>query len=209
MLYLGIFIVLVLLLLIIPVNVASVLKIDDKTLKFSMKIYIFKKLRIYFKSIDIPDIFSSKPGDEKKEAAEKLDKCKEKENKRISALSKFNIMVTLYCSNKERFIKLKNYIKKKLKLRDIDVYMAEGTGDAAITGIVYGLLWSFFGSLSGVLSNFLTLSYKNLSLNCDYNNKTFKFHISSILTFSIVNIIIVYIRLNYIIKRYKLSVKKL
>lgn len=209
MLYLGIFFILLLILLIIsPVNVASELKIDDKALKFSMKIYIFKILRIYYKSVDISDIFTPRKN-EKNIDEEDIKKNKEKEEKRISILNKLNIMVSLYCSNKDRFIRLKNYIKRKLKLRDIDLFMSEGTGDAAITGIIYGLLWSFVGSISGVLSNFLTMSYKNLSLSCDYNNKSFKFHISSILTFSIVNIIIVYIRLNYIIKRYKLSVKKL
>lgn len=207
MLYLGIFFVLLLLLLIIPVNTASDLKIDDKTLKFSMKIYIFKILRVYYKSIDIQDIFSARKDEEKE--SKKCEESTKKDSKRISAFNKLNIMISLYCSNKERFIRLKNYIRKKLKLKDIDLNMTEGTGDAAITGLVYGLMWSFVGSVSGILSNFFTMSYKNLKLNCDYNKKTFKFHISSILTFSIVNIIIMYIRLNYIIKRYKLSVKKL
>jgi len=94
-------------------------------------------------------------------------------------------------------------------MKETDISILEGTDDAAQTAMLYGVLWSLIGSINAFLSNFLTISFNSIILNCDYKNKTFKAYINCIFSFSIANIIIVFLRLHYIMKKYKLNVKKL
>ena len=210
MLYLGIFLLILLLILFFPVNTTLKLHIDNRALDFNAKIYLFKKIRIYKKLIVIQDIFKFKNKDEeKKQEVNKKEQRKKIKKKNAAFLDKLNIFINLYSSNKERFIKLKLYIQRKFELKKTEISISEGTGDAAQTAMLYGVLWSLIGSINAMLSNFLTITFKSININCDYNNKTFKADINCIFSFSIANIIIVFLRLNYIMKKYELNVKKL
>ena len=212
MLYLGIFLFVLILLLIFPVHTTLTLHIDEEALNFVMKVYMFKYIRVYKKTSETNNYI-----DKIKNLVKDIDlteeEGKEEPRKKLRSnfsaiLRRINVVVDTYCTNKERFTKLRLYTKRKLKLKKIDMSIKEGTGDAAETGMYYGIIWSFLGSISAFLSNFFELQFKNINIACDYNNKTFKAEINCIFSFSVANIIIVSIRLYYLIKKYKQNINK-
>lgn len=214
MLYLGIFLFILILLLVFPVNTAFELHLNEKALEYNLKVYLFKFIRVYKKSGEIDDYIKKiKDIFKKGNLTEELEKGKEEPRKKLrpaifTVLNRVNIAVSTYCSNKERFTKLRLYTSRKFILKNVDIKIKEGTGDAAETGIYYGVVWSILGSFSAFLSNFLTILFKNVNVACDYNNKTLKAEINCIFSLTIANIIIVFIRLYYLVKKYKQNTNK-
>lgn len=210
MLYLGIFLFVLILLLVFPVNIALTLHINEKELNFVMKVFLFKIVRVYKKTGETKD-YIDKLKNFIKDINLTEKEGKEEPRKKLrpgfmAVMNRINVAVSTYCSNKERFTKLRLYTQRKMKLRNVEISIKEGTGDAAETGMYYGVIWSLLGSISAFLSNFLNLNFKNINILCDYNNKIFKAEINCIFSFTVANIIIVFIRLYYLVKKYKQSI---
>lgn len=203
MLYLGILFLLAILLF-VPINTTLGLHMNEKSLEYDLKIYMFKFIRVYSKAGVIPDYLKQLRHSGKKE-----DKLPEKTAKKSNVKVKLRSIVNTYCENRDKFTKLRLYMKRKFKLKDFIITIDQGTGDAAYTGLLYGVIWNILSMINSVLSFFFTLTYKNITVNSNYNNRIFKAEISCIFKLTIANIIIVLLRLYYIMKKYKQNNNKL
>lgn len=214
MLYLGIFLFILILFLVFPVNTTLALFINEKALDFDIKVYMFKFIRVYKKNGKTDDYIKEiKELIKRINLTEEEGKGKEEPRKKLkpataAVFNRINIAVGTYCSNKERFTKLRFYTSRNFKFKDVDIKIREGTGDAAETGMYYGITWSLLGSFTAFFSNFFTVLFKNINIVSDYNNKTFKAEINCIFSFTVANIIIVFIRLYYLLKKYKQNINK-
>ncbi|MDD4504006.1 MAG: DUF2953 domain-containing protein [Clostridiaceae bacterium] len=63
-----------------------------------------------------------------------------------------------YKNNKYKIMPFSKYIKKKIGIRNFNLKLSMGTGDAAATGFLYGILWI-------VIGNLMTFARSHLSIN--------------------------------------------
>lgn len=59
-----------------------------------------------------------------------------------------------YKNNKARIIPVLKYLRTRLSIKDISIKLNIGTGDAAETGIIYGLAWMIIGGVFTLLRSF-------------------------------------------------------
>ena len=112
------------------------------------------------------------------------------------ALKKYEIKFNKPAAKKRR-IKRKQRIPKyllrgfntKLVTSELNIKIIEGTGDAAYTAIIYGVLY-FVAEIIKVIFEKNTNLYKdNIEIMCDFNKKIFSVDISCIFRLKLVNII--------------------
>ncbi len=85
--------------------------------------------------------------------------------------------------------KLKNYGSRKLSIHDFSLILTYGTEDAALSALIYGLLWGIIGSLLSILSNNLIFSTKDILITPYYNREEVNFEFSCIIKFKFGDII--------------------
>ncbi len=67
-----------------------------------------------------------------------------------------------YKKNKHRVIVFMDYIMDKLKISSLNFNVKMGTGDAALTGILYGTIWIAIGSIMTFIGNNLNPERPNI-----------------------------------------------
>lgn len=82
------------------------------------------------------------------------------------------------------------YILRKITINSLSLHLKIGLGDAALTGITYGILWTIMGSFLNVIFN--NKEVKNISINLypDFNDSIFEVDFFCIIKFKIAHIII-------------------
>lgn len=91
-----------------------------------------------------------------------------------------------------------NVLLKSTKKRQIDYICFRsdlGLGDAAVTALTTGLIYTATGCLIGFLSDHFDIKRARLYIRPDYNNVVIKLFAECILNLNVVNIIIAAIRL--------------
>ncbi len=110
-----------------------------------------------------------KPKKEKKPQKEKSEEDKE------SAMKKFLEMRNTFARIKEALGKTLSYLSQKIRIPQLGVVGRFGLGDAALTGMSYGMVEAFTGVVTGFLQHFFVFEkpvyYK---LDMDYDNVVFK-----------------------------------
>ena len=92
-----------------------------------------------------------------------------------------------------------------VEIRDIYIRVKYGTGDAAITGIIYGAIWSFVGNVYSTLCRFWKVQFPRLELEPIFGGKAFEIEAEGIIKTRLVHIITTAIRS---LKIYKNSKKQ-
>ena len=132
------------------------------------------KLKVLGISIRIP--LGKKEKQDKKDKKKKTAKTKEepKEDKE-SVMKKFLEMRNTFARIKEALGKTLSYLSRKIKISQLGIVGRFGLGDAALTGMSYGMVEAFTGTVTGFLQHFFVFEnpvYYNLDM--DYDNVTFK-----------------------------------
>ncbi len=86
------------------------------------------------------------------------------------------------------------HMRDRMEFSGIYVRVKYGTGDAAITGIIYGAIWSFIGSVYGFLCRFFRIKFPKVELEPQFGGKAFEIEAEGIITTRLVHIIIAGIR---------------
>ncbi len=85
-------------------------------------------------------------------------------------------------------------MRDKMEFSGIYVRVKYGTGDAAITGMIYGAIWSFVGNVYGFLCRFFRVKFPKVELEPQFGGKAFEIEAEGIITTRLVHIIIAAIR---------------
>lgn len=161
-------------------------------LKFSIEFhYAEKKFEIKLKSGIIR--FKIKSG-KKKEKKPKKESGEEPQNQKDGYSEKLAGITEIYEKYKNPVISLLKYMSGRLELRRINIDLSYGTGDAAYTGILYGIIQIISGNLFAAAVKYLNADYPVLNVRPNFQNKCFKLGFSGIIKARPVHIIIAYLK---------------
>ncbi|PYG87589.1 hypothetical protein LY28_01958 [Ruminiclostridium sufflavum DSM 19573] len=116
--------------------------------------------------------------------------ARKKENKKKKKSYGKKIDFKIFKKSFPDILKALKILKKGVTIKEIEVYLKEGTGDAFNTAFLYGLLWNLSGLLeTAVCSNFIVKN-KKIIIEADFKEKMWKLNIGCIFRIRIVNIIL-------------------
>jgi len=117
----------------------------------------------------------------------KTDVKKEKNDEKI--LDKIKNYIKTFKILKEVYSKNKFFIRDRLVLEDTKAYVKFGFGDAAVTGIATGAVWSLLYQILAFLSSVGTVKDHEFDVVPVYNERGFCLNINGIISFRMINII--------------------
>ena len=169
LLVLCLFLILITAVLVSPFLV--ILSVSDKDIRV--------KLKVLHITIRIP------LGEKEKKEAKKAEKKKEKkaeENSADSVMKKFLEMRNTFTRIRSALEAVCSYLAKKIHIQEIGMTGNFGLGNAALTGMSYGMVEAFIGLVVGFLQHFFQFEkppYRNLQM--DYDNLTFELNFAMIM----------------------------
>ena len=131
------------------------------------------KLKVLGISIRIP--LGKKDKTKKKEKKTKKKKMEKSKEDKESVMKKFLEMRNTFARIKEALGKSLAYLSRKIHIPQMCVLGTFGLGDAALTGMSYGMVEAFTGVVTGFLQHFFVFDkpvYYGLAM--DYDNVVFK-----------------------------------
>jgi hypothetical protein len=96
---------------------------------------------------------------------------------------------SFYNNNKDIICEVKDYVKGRIVISELDLKMTVGAGEAHYTGILTGVIWSLYGTAISYVSNTFKLVKNNIKINCDYSKTILKVDLYCIFTFKLAYII--------------------
>lgn len=84
---------------------------------------------------------------------------------------------------------IKKLFFKSFLLSDFKLYVKIGTGDAGLTAVVYGLLWTVAGFIPEFVFTRFKVKNKEIKIETDFKEKVWKVNFNCIFSLKIVNII--------------------
>lgn len=123
----------------------------------------------------------------------KTDVEKEKNDEKI--LDKIKNYIKTFKILKEVYSKNKFFIRDRLVLEDTKAYVKFGFGDAAVTGIATGAVWSLLYQILAFLSSIGTVRDHDFDVVPVYNERGFCLNVNGIISFRMINIIRVVLKL--------------
>lgn len=146
------------------------IKYKDKKLCLVLKNGFFKiKL---FPKIDKKKTEYKKGQEEKSEAERKIDEVKEK-----------------YKEYKELINIFLRTMRYRIKISKFEIGLEYGTGNAATTGMLYGVIWGLITGAFNTLRLFFNIDFPKTEIVPDFQNSKFDFTFSGILRVRLVHII--------------------
>jgi hypothetical protein len=122
-------------------------------------------------------------------------------------INKFNSARRYLKDHRTLFEDIKNYLNRHDIHAEIAIKLEQGTGDAAQTGIICGLLWSSAGILNSHISRHLKISGFKASVIPCFNKKRFAVDASCIFHVRLVHIIVVLIKIYYMKNKIRVRAK--
>jgi hypothetical protein len=104
-------------------------------------------------------------------------------------LDKIKGFKTSYTDIKDILEEILLLTKNKAEFSGIYIRIRYGTGDAAITGSIYGAIWAITGSIYSFLCRFFKVGFPTLELEPVFGGKVFDFEAEGIITTKLVHII--------------------
>ena len=83
----------------------------------------------------------------------------------------------------------RDFIKKRVIIKELNAKITFGLEDAAKTGIATGAVWALIYNIFALITKFATVSEHKFDVEPDYNNECFSASLNGIITVKIVNII--------------------
>lgn len=214
MLYIAVFFVLLLLfiiLFVIKINAAVEYKRDKKEEWIRIAFYTKKNLLRYEYNVPL----QKKEDDKikfklvKGQSREMRSGTGEKDRLMLIDIIKKYISVRVYLKDHgDLFKEIRNYLNKKDIHVDLNIELIQGTGDAAQTGLICGLLWSAAGIVVTWLSIYLKAIKKGIKISPCFDKSIFEVEASCIFHVRLVHIIVVLKKIYLMKYSMKLKAKK-
>lgn len=115
---------------------------------------------------------------------------------------------TYLADHKSLFEDIRRYLNKKDIHVELSIKLKQGTGDAALTGLVCGLLWTAAGIAITYLSRYLKAFKKRITITPCFDKTIFGVDAYCIFHVKLVHIIVVLIKIFYMKYLIKLKSKK-
>lgn len=144
---------------------------------------------------------------EMREGHEKLEKLKPME-----IFDKYKSVRAYFKDHATLFEYIRQYLNKKRIHVELKICLKQGTGDAAQTGLICGLLWSAAGILVTTISRYLRVFSKEIRIVPCFDKSIFEVQASCIFHVRLVHIIVVLKKIyfmKYSIKRKARKSKKM
>ena len=126
----------------------------------------------------------------------KTDKNTEKEKKDKNENSEKSYAERTIDGIKEKYEEYKKIIhlflksmRYRIKVKKLEMGLEYGTGNAATTGILYGVIWGLISGAYNTLSLFFNMEYPKVEIVPDFQKSKFDFTFSGILRVRLVHII--------------------
>ena len=156
-------------------------------------------LKITFKILFVKYTITQEKLDKKKGASEKKDKKKAKKSKEEQGaeekkgfVEKMLHYLELYKMGKVILRRMLGYLRYKIDIDGTSIAVSYGTGDAATTGIAYGLIFGAGSILYNILYCYFNVEYPNLDVAPDFTAKKFDIEFESIIKVRAAHIINVF-----------------
>lgn len=94
-------------------------------------------------------------------------------------------------------------IKDKAEFSDIYIRIRYGTGDAAITGMIYGAIWAIIGNLYSLVCRFARVEFPSVELEPIFGDSAFEIEAEGIIVTRLVHIITAAFRSVKVYLKYK------
>jgi hypothetical protein len=122
-------------------------------------------------------------------------------------IKKFN-SVRIYLKDHKSILEgIRKYINKNNIRVELIIKVEQGTGDAAQTGIICGLLWSAAGIFNAYISRHIKIVSHELNITPSFDKKIFGVDASCIFHVRLVHIIVVLIKIYYMKYRIRMKAK--
>lgn len=125
---------------------------------------------------------------------EKKEPKKEKKKNKKKFLQKIKDWIETFSILKKVYAKNRFFIKKRLILEETEVSIKFGTGDAPFTGILTGAIWSLLYQGLAFLGSVGTVREHEFDVSPVYDEKGLILSAKGIISFRLINIIIVALR---------------
>jgi hypothetical protein len=118
--------------------------------------------------------------------------------KRSKLLARFTKLMSLdegegmykaYRNNKYKIISITKYLSAKIRIRDLYLKLSIGTGDAAATGLLYGILWIVLGSVMTYTRSCFNINEPRITVVPIFGNVQFIVDFSCIISMKLGHII--------------------
>ena len=181
------FLIVVLLIAYILIVLLSETKIEIKYKEKKLDLVItncFLKIKLSPKSNKNKDKLKKGENSEKSEAERKIDGLKKK-------YSEYKEIINI-------FLKSMRY---RIKMNKVELSLEYGTGNAATTGMLYGVIWGIVTGTYNTLSLFFNMDFPKPKIVPDFQNSKFDFAFSGIFRVRLVHIINVLIKIYFRCKK--------
>jgi len=95
------------------------------------------------------------------------------------------------------FRRIADYLNRKKSKVEMEIKILQGTGDPALTGILYGLLWAAVCNFLAYLAQYLKIYKKEIEITPDFEKRVFEAEINCIFHTKLAHIIVVLIKIFY------------
>jgi len=176
-----------------PFYISIKLKRKKENDKIQVNFLLFKGLIKFGYEIPFIDIINKKGKtslevQNKKEVGEGENDINKKKN--IVSVEKLIDIIDEIYENKHIIISIHNYLYKKIEITKLNLETKIGLGDAALTAVSTGIVWSLKSTLISCILNLKKIKNINLEVVPAYNNTTLEIYLDCIIKLKIVYIII-------------------
>jgi hypothetical protein len=123
-------------------------------------------------------------------------------------IKKYNSVRMFLKDHRSLFIDIRDYLNRHNVRVELAIKLKQGTGDAAQTGIVCGLLWSGAGILNSFIAKHLKVKCVKISITPCFNKRIFEVEAGCIFHVRLVHIIVVLIKIYYMKSKIRIRAKK-
>lgn len=212
MLYIAVFFIIVLYIFLFLVRIKAAIRYirneQDEWLKFSF--YTGKGLIRYESKVPLVKKEDGKDKFKLVKGQGREMKGGSKKNERLGPLdiiNKFKSVRTYLKDHKTLIEDIRKYLNRHNIYAELIIKLKQGTGDAAQTGIVCGLLWSAAGILNSHISRHLKVKGIKISITPCFNKRIFEVDASCIFHVRLVHIIVVLIKIYYMKNKIRIRAK--
>ncbi len=170
--------------------------------------YRNSKLKIIVKCLFVKVTLDKENFAKNKSGKTRKDKPKAENTEKVGVIEKLKNLKKSFDEVKFILNDVFEHMRDKIEFSGIYVRIKYGTGDAAITGMIYGAIWSFIGNIYSFFCRFFRIKFPKVELEPQFGGKEFEIEVEGIITTRLVHIIIAAIRSGKnILKRKKERIK--
>lgn len=107
-----------------------------------------------------------------------------------SGISRAYHLFEVYRKNMDFMLEYRNFINSKFKVKNYSLMIEFGTGDAAISGFLYGLIWAVTSTVEASIFGNMKVEDREVKIKANFDQKCLYLNFNCIFSVKIVHIIV-------------------